>query len=238
MHVSVVIPVYNEEKLIKKCLDSLTRQMRTPDEVYIVDNNSTDSSIEIARQYSFVTIVHESRQGICIAAKTGLDEAVQHEGILIRCDADCHPNPDWIEKIVANFNDSDDVAAVTGPGVAYDTNKIGQRLFDWFYMKPYFHFVGLALGNKPLFGSNFAIRSSIWKEISDKTHLTEHQDIHDDIDISYHIKKKGSIYYDSTLVMPISARPFQSFTKMLKRYAAGFRSIFIHWPEYAPWKMN
>jgi hypothetical protein len=36
--------------------------------------------------------------------------------------------------------------------------------------------------------------------------------------------------------MPISARPFRSLPKLIRRYKIGFKSIFIHWPEQAPWK--
>jgi len=39
MKVSIIIPVYNEEKFIKNCLDSLMKQTEKPDEIIVVDNN-------------------------------------------------------------------------------------------------------------------------------------------------------------------------------------------------------
>jgi glycosyltransferase involved in cell wall biosynthesis len=235
--ISVVIPVYNEENFIKACLDSLAKQTHLPDAVYIVDNNSTDNSIEIARSYSFVSIIHEPIQGICAATKKGLDEAAKNGGIILRLDADCRPYSDWVQRMMTILNNDASAVAVTGPGIVYDTNPFMQTLITLFYMQPYFLLVGLALGRKPLFGSNFAIQASTWLQINNKTHLSSHQNIHDDIDISYHLETMGKIIYDHTLHMPISARPFKaSFLILLKRYSAGFRSIFIHWPEQAPWK--
>jgi glycosyltransferase involved in cell wall biosynthesis len=235
-HISVIIPVFNEERIIAACLDALMKQTVLPDSIYIVDNNSTDTTIDIATTYPTVTIIKEPVQGICAAAKTGLNTASSHGGLLLRCDADSRPPINWVETVVASFNDSTDIIAVTGPGVPYGVPKLLQWLFDWVYMKPYFKLVGLALGGTPLFGSNFAIKADVWQAVSTKTHLAAHQDIHDDIDISYHIRSIGRTYYDKSLRMPISARPFRSIPKLVRRYKAGFKSIFIHWPQQAPWR--
>jgi len=45
MKISLVVPTYNDEKLIVKLLDSLTTQTRIPDEIIFCDNNCTDTSI-------------------------------------------------------------------------------------------------------------------------------------------------------------------------------------------------
>lgn len=52
MRVSLVIPIYNEEKYIKKCLDSVKCQVEKPDEIIVVDNNSTDNTVNIAKKYN------------------------------------------------------------------------------------------------------------------------------------------------------------------------------------------
>jgi glycosyltransferase involved in cell wall biosynthesis len=235
-HISVIIPVYNEEDLIAECLDALLLQTVQPDVIYIVDNNSTDTTVSIAKKYPTVTIIQETVQGICAATQTGLDAAAIMGGLLLRCDADSRPPIHWVEKVAATFNDTNDTIAVTGPGVPYGVPKLLQWAFDVLYMQPYFKLVGLALGGTPLFGSNFAIKADVWRVVSTKTHLTAHQDIHDDIDISYHIRHLGRTHYDTSLRMPISARPFRSVRKLIQRYKAGFKSIFIHWPQQAPWR--
>lgn len=49
LRVSVVIPVYNEEKYIEKCLAALFSQKVKADEIIVVDNNCTDRTIDIVK---------------------------------------------------------------------------------------------------------------------------------------------------------------------------------------------
>src|SRR6185437_1716246 len=56
---SLVIPAYNEERYIKHCLDAIASQTVTPMEVFVVDNNSTDSTAAIAKNYEFVQVLSE-----------------------------------------------------------------------------------------------------------------------------------------------------------------------------------
>jgi len=236
-HLSVIIPVFNEDDFIVQCLDAFAKQTVQPDVIYIIDNNSSDSTVAKAQQYANVTVLQEPVQGICATVKKGFDYATRHDGLMLRCDADCRPNPDWIEKVVNLYQQNEGIVAITGPGVAYETSPLKAALIDWFYMKPYFLFVGLAMGQPPLFGSNMTISASAWRRLGTATHLSSHQNIHDDIDISFHLNDLGERLYDPTLLMPMSARPFRSIAKMNQRYMAGFRSIFIHWPKMAPWNI-
>ena len=50
--VSVIVPVYNVEKYIRRCLDSLANQTLEEIEVIIVDDGSTDSSANIIKEYT------------------------------------------------------------------------------------------------------------------------------------------------------------------------------------------
>ncbi len=49
---SVVIPVYNEEKYLKRCIDALLDQGESVNEIVIVDNNSSDESLSILKKYA------------------------------------------------------------------------------------------------------------------------------------------------------------------------------------------
>jgi len=51
MKVSVVVPAYNEEAYIGNCLESLTNQKVKPDEIIVVNNNSTDATVKIAKRF-------------------------------------------------------------------------------------------------------------------------------------------------------------------------------------------
>lgn len=232
MKISVVISVYNEELIIDACLKSLSLQARTADEVIIVDNNCTDTSIQIAKEYG-VRIVKEAKQGIWAARATGY--TVARGDIVVCTDADARFPVDWLQKVEQTFEDRD-IVAVTGPGVFYGAPVVLNKLADIWYMKAYFFFVGLALGTKPLFGSNFAVRTAVWNRVKNKVH-SDTEAVFDDIDLSYHILGEGKIVYRSDLPVEISIRPLMHPIGMLKRYEKGFRSILIHWPAQAPWNV-
>lgn len=231
MKISVVIPAYNEELQITDCLESLVRQSRPADEIIVVDNNSTDQTAAFAAA-SGAKVVSESRQGIWAAASTGYDAAAGD--IIARCDADSRLPVDWLVRIEESFDADPKLGAVTGPGVFYDTGVIGRRAAAIWYMRAYFLTVGAALAHPPLFGSNMAMRRSLWTEVRGETHV-DREDIHDDIDLSYHIGRHGRIRYDNNLKVGISYRPMRALGGLPGRYTKGFRSIFIHWPQEAPW---
>lgn len=77
--VSVIVPVYNSEKYLSNCVDSILRQSYTNLEVLLIDDGSTDGSPEICNDYahqdSRVRVVHQSNGGISAAQNAGLDMA-------------------------------------------------------------------------------------------------------------------------------------------------------------------
>lgn len=75
--VSVIIPVYNVEKYIRECLDSIVNQSYKNLQIILVDDGSTDNSGKICDEYakkdSRITVVHQENQGAGAAKNTGLD---------------------------------------------------------------------------------------------------------------------------------------------------------------------
>lgn len=232
MKVTVVIPAYNEEQYIGRCLASLTDQTRRADEIVVVDNNSTDRTAAIAHHYG-ATILKEPRQGIWAAARTGYGAA--SGDIIARCDADSILPQDWLARIEQTFA-TQDVIAVTGPGRFYGAPKWLCAIANKLYMDAYFITVGSALKHPPLFGSNFALAKTAWLATESSTHHLR-EDIHDDIDLSYHLPAGSHVYFDRKLEVLISARPLFNIRGMALRYIKGLRSIYIHWPEKSPWKL-
>ena len=92
--VSVIIPAYNAEKFIERCLDSVAAQTMPDFECIIVDDGSTDRTGEIADDYarndSRFKVIHQPNGGVSVARQTGIDAAI---GVYtIQFDAD-----DWVE---------------------------------------------------------------------------------------------------------------------------------------------
>ena len=76
---SVIIPVYNSEKTLKRCLDSLLEQRWEDVEVILINDGSSDRSGEIIRAYSNrypnIRTVTQENSGVSAARNRGLDEA-------------------------------------------------------------------------------------------------------------------------------------------------------------------
>lgn len=94
--VSVIVPVYNMEEYLPRCMDTLMNQTSKDYEIILIDDGSTDSSAAICDRYSadfsdFITVIHKKNGGLCSARNTGIDSA-NGEFIIF-------PDPDdWVES--------------------------------------------------------------------------------------------------------------------------------------------
>ena len=77
--VSIIIPVYNVEKYIKKCLDTVLCQSHHNLEIILVDDGSSDASGIICDEYAQkdkrVKVIHKENEGVSVARNTGIDIA-------------------------------------------------------------------------------------------------------------------------------------------------------------------
>ena len=77
--ISIIVPVYNSELYINRCLDSLLKQTYKNIEIIIVDDGSKDNSLQLIKDYankdSRIKVYTQSNQGPSVARNTGLDNA-------------------------------------------------------------------------------------------------------------------------------------------------------------------
>jgi len=118
--VAVVIPVWNGEAVLGRCLDALARQTLPRDafQIIVVDNGSSDATPDIARRYPGVELLEEKRPGSYAARNLAIGQV--HAPIIAFTDADCEPAPDWLEQVLR--------AAAANPGFGVLAGKI--ELFD------------------------------------------------------------------------------------------------------------
>ena len=102
--VSVIVPVYNVEKYLRKCLDGILSQTLKDMEVIAVDDGSTDSSPSILREYAKkdgrIRVVSRQNGGAGAARNTGL--ALARGKYLFFHDPDDFSAPRMLERLVAN----------------------------------------------------------------------------------------------------------------------------------------
>jgi len=186
--ISVVMPAHNEAAGIARCLDALAAQTVQPDEIIVVDNNSTDQTAAIAATYKKVRVVKETAKGVTRARARGYDEA--KSDIIARIDADVIVAPNWVETIVETFRLNPEVDALAGPAAVADLSPGGTFLFFW-PNKLFRRWHNFSMGCGPfMYGYNCAFRQKVWHtvrhQLEDDAHI-----IADDVDLSLATLKHG-----------------------------------------------
>lgn len=220
--ISVVIPAYNEEKYIGKCLSSINSQTFKDFEIIVVDNNSNDKTAEIATKLG-AKVVKEKIQGMTPAREKGFKEA--NAEIIARTDADSTPPPNWLNDIYQTFSTHPDVIAITGSFTS-PYNYLPNELFHYFIIG-FVHLTKILTGHIPLHGPNFALKKSAWEKI--KVHMDD-SIVHEDIDLSCHLSKVGNMLFLPHLTIPYSLRRWRkNFFYTIVEYPTRYmRTIRLH----------
>ncbi|MCP4068585.1 MAG: glycosyltransferase [Phycisphaeraceae bacterium] len=99
MRVSVVIPAYNASSLLGETLDSVSAQLRAPDEVIVVDDGSVDDTARIAAEHPAVTrVISRKNGGIAVARNDGIERSTGE--LLFLLDADDLWHPIFLQRMI------------------------------------------------------------------------------------------------------------------------------------------
>jgi len=221
MFLSVVIPAYNEEKYLGRCLRSLREQHYPAScyEVVVVDNGSTDATAEIARSFG-ARVVWELRKGVARARQTGF-EAARGE-VIASTDADVELPPYWLARIAAHFEDDPELGGVYGPVYYYDGGLPEQLLVrypvTWV----------LALSNRVKlslwYGSNFAVRREVfWQAGGFPVDWASGEDT----DLSMRVNRISRVRFDPDLVIYASSRRMREGWGLVERSVANTMRRFV-----------
>jgi len=109
--VSILVPVYNVEKYLRECLDSIINQTLKDIEIICINDGSTDSSPQILEEYRFkdkrIKVINKANSGYGASMNRGLEEATgEYIGIV---ESDDFVRPEMFEKLydIANKNNLD-----------------------------------------------------------------------------------------------------------------------------------
>ncbi len=112
--VSVIVCAYNAECTMDSCLASL-KQLNYPNyEVIVVNDGSSDRTLEITQRYDYVLLISQENKGLSVARNVGLAAATGE--IVAYTDSDCVADPDWLTYLVEKFLSSG-FSAVGGPNL-------------------------------------------------------------------------------------------------------------------------
>lgn len=137
--ISVIVPIYNVEPYLEKCLASLAGQTYRDFEVVLVDDASPDCSMDIARSFvqgdsRFRIVRHAKNRGLAVARNTGVSEA---RGALISfVDSDDWVSRDYLETLFDGLTKNNADVSVCGRCLAYDDgssvvlSEVNNQLFS------------------------------------------------------------------------------------------------------------
>ena len=226
MKISFVIPAYNEEEYLGKCLDSVTKESRGREqdvEIIVVNNASTDGTRAVAERYPNVTIVDEQKKGIVFARHAGY--AASHGELIANVDADTMLTPGWIDATLAEFEKNPRLVTLSGPFIYYDLSKGSRVLVNIFYGTTY----GAYLLNRFVFrvgsvvqGGNFVVRRDALVKIGGyNTNIVFYGE---DTDIARRMSKIGDVKFTFALPIYSSGRRLakEGIVTMGARYALNY----------------
>ena len=102
--ISIIVPVYNAERTLHRCVTSLVEQIYPNIEILLVNDGSKDASLEMCRGYEWqdsrIRVIDKPNGGVSSARNAGLDVA-RGEYIMF-CDSDDWVSPLWCEHMVRN----------------------------------------------------------------------------------------------------------------------------------------
>lgn len=167
MKISVIIPFHNAQKTLPLCLKAVSSQTKAPEEVILVDNNSQDTSLEIAKEFAGEVgnnwiLLSEAKRGSYLARNIGAQQCSGE--MLVFTDSDCVPDKNWLRDLTLAFDDPR-IAAVAGNIRGYKAGNSIQTFHNLFTLRglqneKIFSEFSLTSGGFPT--ANLAIRKSVF----------------------------------------------------------------------------
>lgn len=242
MKLSIVIPAYNEEAYIGKCLESIAMEKtrgRFDVEVIVVNNASNDTTGDVARSFPFVRVVDEPKKGLVRARQTGYEASTGE--LVANVDADTLMPEGWIQRVFEEFSADSNLVALSGPYMYYDLSAVTNwSVLLWYRLGQMISFLNTLLTKRSgtMFqGGNFIIRRSALEKAGG---FDLNFDFYgEDTAIAKQMSRQGKVKFTFRLPMYTSGRRLRAegiFTMALK-YGMNFLwTIFFDKPYTKEYK--
>lgn len=173
MRTSVIIRCFNEERHIRRLLNGLMHQSKSPDQIVVVDSGSTDATLSIVSRYPVeIQSIEPEQFSFGRSLNVGCGAATGE--VLVFASAHVHPVYDtWLTELTAPFVDPD-VALAYGRQVGNGATKYSEQRV----MARWFPAHSIARQEHPFCNNaNAAIRRSVWKSEPYDERLTGLEDL-------------------------------------------------------------
>jgi glycosyltransferase involved in cell wall biosynthesis len=220
--ISIVIAAYNEERLIKECLNAILNQQFPfgTYEILVIDNNSTDKTAWIASEMGAKVISYTDRQGAVFAKHYGALQA--NADIIAFTDSDSFPTQDWLKNIDLLMQDKK-IMCIGGTMLPLWGEFITKFIFAFF---DYFSVVNQWFGITMMWGSNLAVRKEVYMKVEG---INTNLKTGDDWELVSRVAKKygrRSVLYSKKLRVFTSPRKQETVREFFPYLAIGIVNYF------------
>ncbi|MEE1238342.1 MAG: glycosyltransferase [Acutalibacteraceae bacterium] len=134
MRFSIILPIYNVEKYLKECVDSILKQTFRDYEIILVDDGSTDGSPELcdklAETYDFIRVIHKANGGAADSRNVGLKSAIGDYILFIDSD-DFILSEHFLEDVNNSFSENVDMVLYKYSKFFDDTKNLAECNFSY-----------------------------------------------------------------------------------------------------------
>ena len=249
MKISVIIPVYNEEKHIEECIQSILKNERTPDEILVADGGSSDHTIDIVSQYPSIILLNNLERTAAAGRNVALSRSTGD--IIAFTDGDCIARRNWLYEIERAFR----TQPIDGLGGKVETAPFENKYEEYWgtlAWKKIMNFgnesyiVSKRTLNDAFVTANCAYRRDLLEQLNGfDTWFGNHAE---DVDLCWRALKRGAnLLYEPaavieahsvTTIKGIRQKSFRngvSSSKLQKRYG---EPINYDWGIYKMWAEN
>lgn len=114
--ISIIVPVYNAEKRLSQCIESLLGQDYTNIDIILINDGSVDQSLNICKEYANrdkrIRVISQSNQGPAVAKNSGID--VADGAYLMFVDSDDYVSPSFCSDAIENLKEYNSDIAIFG----------------------------------------------------------------------------------------------------------------------------
>jgi glycosyltransferase involved in cell wall biosynthesis len=235
IRISVAIITKNRSSLLTKCLTSIQNQSELPDEVIIIDNNSTDATLVIARKFAGASlcpthIISETRVGYPVIYNRGLQEAKYNWVAFI--DDDCTANISWVASIRTAIKKYPSAAAILGLSeTQYPQNPYS---FVSFFLNYIWKENG-RVGERVILGEILDNKNIVYNKRFLRKHslqFDEHRTVHfagasEDCDLGARIVASGGICFYRKSIRVKHGDP-TSFLNFIRKYVRSYSGYLVY----------
>lgn len=222
--ISVIIPTYNSEKTIEKCIRALLNQSypKNEYEIIVVDDGSTDRTADVIPKFKRVKLIEQKHRGPAVARNLGVKNSKGQ--IILFTDADCIPDKKWIKNMVEPFDDKE-VIGVSGTYKTFNKSSLIARFAGYeieerhkkLEKQKYIDFIGTF---SAAFRKNIFLKSKGF----DETFTTSSGE---DPELSFRIEKYGKMVFQPNAFV-YHFHPNTLFKFLRQKFLRGYWRVFLY----------